>query len=55
MNYNATFAVPRGRSSNRSGGSFDSAVLEAVWRKGQVVHPVARTPTRIGKTHVAPG
>ena len=37
MNYNTTSSAPRGRSSNLAGGSFDSAVVEAVWRKGQIV------------------
>jgi len=31
-----SFAAARSRSTNRSGGSFDPAVVEAVWRKGQV-------------------
>lgn len=37
MNYNSLFTAIRNRGSNRSGGSFDPAIVEAVWRKGQVV------------------
>jgi hypothetical protein len=37
MNYSGSFPAPRARNSKLAGGSFDSAVVEAVWRKGQVV------------------
>jgi hypothetical protein len=37
MNYNSPFTAIRNCGTNRSGGSFDPTVVEAVWRKGQVV------------------
>lgn len=37
MNYNPLMAAPRGRGSSKAGGAFDPAVVEEVWRKGQVV------------------
>lgn len=37
MNYNSLFTAIRNRGTNRSGGPFDPAVVEAVWRKAQMV------------------